>query len=160
MTCRQLNEKNPARSGALRDGRPIFDDFAGRGLLTDPRKIARAAHRQPATFVAFDALATDRDHTNEPLTERKARLNELIEARPEIMPSMAVDGQGKALFETTRAREMEGIVAKRKDSRYQLDTRSDNWLKMKNWKQTDAVILGYRIEPQVELLVGVYGAAG
>lgn len=144
----------------LRDGRPIFDDFAGRGLLTDPRKIAAAAQRHPATFVAFDVLGTDRDHTSEPLTDRKARLQELIDPRAEIMPSLAVEGQGKVLFETTRAREMEGIVAKRKDSRYQLDTRSDNWLKIKHWKQTDAVILGYRTEPQVEMLVGVYDAAG
>lgn len=144
----------------LRDGRPIFDDFAGRGLLTDPRKIVTAAQRNPATFVAFDVLATDRDHTAEPLTDRKARLNEMIDPCAEIMPSLAVEGQGKALFETTRTREMEGIVAKRKDSRYQLDTRSDNWLKIKHWKQHDAVILGYRTEPQVELLVGVYGATG
>lgn len=128
--------------------------------MTDPSKIASAAQRHSATFVAFDVLATYRDHTGEPLTDRKARLNELIDPGAEIMQSLAVVGQGKALFKTTRAREMEGIVAKRKNSRYQIDTRSDNWLKIKHWKQTDAVILGYRTEPQVELLVGMYGAGG
>lgn len=59
----------------IRDGRSVFDDFQHRGRLTDPHRIAKAASEYPATFVAFDVLFTGHDHTAEPLTERKQRMD-------------------------------------------------------------------------------------
>lgn len=139
----------------MRGGRPVFDDFALRGRLTDPRKIARAAGTHPATFVAFDLITTDRDHIDEPLTDRKARLQELLEPGAVLTPTMYVDGQGKSLSRLTVQQELEGIVAKRKLSKYSLDVRSQDWIKVKNFKQADVVILGYRREPQFALVVGL-----
>ncbi|MFD0698254.1 RNA ligase family protein [Paenibacillus sp. GCM10027628] len=131
----------------LRDGRPVFDDFAYRGRISQSARIRSAVSSHPATFVVFDVLYTDRAHLNEPLLERKKRLNEIVDSTPVIMPTMFVEGQGKALFELTEERDMEGIVAKRKDSKYLLDTRSPDWLKIKHFKTIDVVILGYRTNP-------------
>lgn len=140
----------------LRDGRPVFDDFAYRGRLTDPMKIERAARSHPATFVTWDVLHSDgKDHIHRPLTERKERLQELIQPSGVLIPTMYVEGTGKALHQITIDRDLEGIVAKRKDSTYQIDTRSSDWIKIKNWKMIDTVILGYRTEPQFALVVGL-----
>ena len=140
----------------LRDGRPVFDDFAYRGRLADQMKIERAAQRHPATFVTWDVLHINgTDLIHRPLTERKERLQELIRPSGVLMPTMFVEGKGRALHQLTIDKDLEGIVAKRKDSTYQLDTRSADWIKIKNWKTIDTVILGYRTEPQFALVVGL-----
>lgn len=145
-----------AEGVCIRDGRPIFDDFAHRGRQTNEAKIKAAARSHPATFAVFDVLQIGgRDLTGAKLTERKEQLQELIVPGPEITTTMFVDGAGKALFDVTCQQDMEGIVAKRKDSKYQLDTRSADWLKIKHWKWIDCVVLGYRLEPQFGLVLGL-----
>ena len=140
----------------LRDGRPVFDDFTYRGRLRDRRKITSAVETHPATFVVFDVLYTDRDHTQEPLIERKARLADIITPSKIITPTLYMDGIGVRLKKMTEERNWEGIVAKRKDSIYRPDTRSYDWVKIKNWKEIDTVILGYRTKPQFGLIVGLH----
>ena len=38
---------------------------------------------------------------------------------------------------------MEGIVAKKINSKYQINTRSEDWLKIKNYQKGEFVVLGY-----------------
>lgn len=141
----------------LRDGRPVFDDFADRGRLTDAGKIAAAARAHPATFVVFDVLRTgDREHIGETLLERKARLQDLVETNGALITTLFVEGKGQELFAMTEARGLEGIVAKRKASRYQVGVRSADWQKVKHGREIDTVILGYRTEPQFGLVVGLH----
>ncbi|SDO28978.1 bifunctional non-homologous end joining protein LigD [Paenibacillus sp. yr247] len=131
----------------LRAGRPVFDDFSYRGRISHSARISSAVHTHPATFVLFDVLYTDKDHLKEPLMDRKKRLGEIVDSTSIIMPTMFVEGQGKAMFDLTKERDMEGIVAKRKDSKYFLNTTSKDWLKIKHFKSIDVVILGYRTNP-------------
>ncbi len=131
----------------LRGGRPVFDDFSYRGRINTFAKIQSARLTHPATFVVFDVLYTDREHLNEPLVQRKQRISDCIEGTSCITPTLYLDGQGKALFELTKERDMEGIVAKRKLSRYYVDTKSPDWLKIKHFKTIDVMILGYRTTP-------------
>jgi bifunctional non-homologous end joining protein LigD len=131
----------------LRNGKPSFDDFTYRGRLSNSIKINNALNTHPATFVVFDVLYTDREHLNEPLMQRKQRLSEIVAVTPFLTPTMYLEEQGKALFDLTKEQDMEGIVAKRKDSKYLLDTKSPNWLKIKHFKSIDVVILGYRTNP-------------
>ncbi|MNI07358.1 putative DNA ligase-like protein [compost metagenome] len=131
----------------LRGGRPVFDDFTYRGRINKSARISQAIHTHPATFVVFDVIYTVREHIDEPLLQRKQRLAEIISPTTVIMPSMYVHTQGKALFDITKQQGMEGIVAKRKDSRYMLDRKSPDWLKIKHFKTIDVIILGYRTNP-------------
>lgn len=71
----------------VRDGRSVFDDFAYRGRLTSPRKISSAVQSNPVTFVAFDVLMTDRDHTTQPLMVRKHRLAEIVQPSDVLTPT-------------------------------------------------------------------------
>ncbi|TVY08348.1 ATP-dependent DNA ligase [Paenibacillus cremeus] len=131
----------------LRCGRPVFDDFSYRGRLSNSARIEQAANTHPATFVAFDVLYTDKEHIKEPLMQRKERLNDIVVDTPALTKTMYVDGQGKTLFALTKERDMEGIVAKRKDSKYYFDKKSPDWLKIKHFKTIDVIVLGYRTEP-------------
>ena len=135
----------------LRDGRPMFDDFSYRSRLTDQMKIDPAVRTHPVTFVTWNVLDSNRaDHINRPLTERKIRLQKLIK------PFSVLIYDVRRRAEEGATRDLEVIVAKRKDSTYQLNTRSVDWVKVKNWKTIDMVILGYRLEPQFALVVGLY----
>lgn len=138
----------------LRKGKPVFDDFTYRLRISHSIKIKHAVRTHPATFVAFDILYTDGPLLEEPLIQRKVRLGESIVSSSIIMPTMHIEGQGKALFELTREREMEGIVAKRKLSPYKLGVVSDDWLKVKHANIIDVIVLGYRTDP-FELIIGL-----
>jgi bifunctional non-homologous end joining protein LigD len=131
----------------LRDGRPVFDDFSYRGRISNSSRIRNAVNTHPATFVVFDVLYTDREHLKESLMIRKQRLHEIVSVTPIISPTMYIEAQGQALFNLTRERDMEGIVAKCKESKYYLDTKNPDWLKIKHFKAIDVIILGYRTNP-------------
>jgi len=140
----------------FRDGRSVFDDFSYRGRLRNAVKIRSAVRIHPATFVVFDVLETSKNHMQEPLMDRKSRLEELVNPSPGIIPTIFVEGAGVQLKKFTEERRWEGCVAKRANSTYRPNTRSPDWLKIKNWKTIDAVILGYRREPQFGLVIGLH----
>lgn len=143
------------------DGRPSFDDISYRGRIGKPDRIAAAVRSHPATLIPFDLLLSDKDHTSEPLIDRKSRLQELIKPTSSVMPTLFLDGKGKALSELTRKRNLEGIMAKHKESIYrysvssQKNTRSSDWIKIKNFQIADTIILGYQINP-FAIIVGMH----
>jgi bifunctional non-homologous end joining protein LigD len=85
---------------------------------------------------AFDLIElAGRDHRRDALADRKVYLGRLIaNAGPGVRPIEWVDGgecEGAASFEQACSRGLEGIVSKRKDSRY-IAGRSPYWLKTEN----------------------------
>jgi bifunctional non-homologous end joining protein LigD len=72
-----------------------------------------------------------------------------------------VEGQGKALFEVTKEKGMEGIIAKRKNSTYSPGRRTSDWLKIKARLQQEFVVGGFT-EPKGSrkhlgaVLIGAY----
>ncbi|UKS31188.1 DNA ligase [Paenibacillus sp. HWE-109] len=138
----------------LRSGRPVFDDFTYRGRIQLAAAIKLARQSHPVTFVAFDVLLTKSEHMNEPLAERKKRLTDIIEPSPLLMTTIYTVGEGKALYTLMEERNMEGILAKRKDSKYLLNTVNKDWLKIKHIKSMDVLILGYRTKP-FSLVIGL-----
>ncbi|MBO7747160.1 DNA ligase [Paenibacillus sp. MWE-103] len=140
----------------LRGERTVFDDFAYRGRLADPKRIAAAAQTHPATFVAFDVLRTAEPHLREPLAARKARLAELVAPNAALALSMHVEGRGRALQAWTVERNLEGTVAKRLDGAYRPGVVAKDWIKVKNVQTIDAIVLGYRTKPRFALVLGLH----
>ncbi len=105
----------------------------------------RAAHPGYAiVFYAFDLLVRDgEDLTRVPLTERKARLAEVVDGSG-ILLSHALPGSAAEVIDAVRGLGLEGVIAKRKDSAYQPDLRTDAWVKLKLDKQQEFVVGGYR----------------
>jgi bifunctional non-homologous end joining protein LigD len=116
-------------------------------------------------YMAFDILYCDGvDLTSEPLTERRRKLVEIVMPSGAVRFSDHVDGNGEELFEKARTLGLEGIMAKRADSAY-VQTRSDNWVKIKMHRTQDVVIGGYTESeaagrPFAALLMGEYDLKG
>jgi bifunctional non-homologous end joining protein LigD len=154
------------------EGFPAFD------LLRPRLHAAALARTLPATLLdvtpkrvagqlsyqAFDLLHLDgRSLLEMPLWQRKNRLHDVIDPRPEFAAVDFVDDEGVAFFEAVLERRLEGIVAKQKMSTYTPGRRSKSWLEVRALQSGDFVVGGYTFggarrkgEPFSQLLLGAY----
>jgi bifunctional non-homologous end joining protein LigD len=125
------------------EGRSSFELLQRRFTQTDPEAIARVRVEIPVVLYAFDLLsALGRDLRAVPLGVRKAILARFAPRLGFVRFADHVEGDGEALFEAARAHDLEGIVAKRADSRYETGRRSRSWLKIKVPRSATLVIVG------------------
>lgn len=129
----------------IKDGKPDFFEIQKRSLMSNPVKIEMAAKKYPACFTAFDILYyEDRQVTDLPLTERKDLLQKSVKSEnSKFAVSRYIEKNGMAFYELAKQNDLEGIVAKRKDSRYYFDRRTKEWIKIKYLLDDDFVVLGY-----------------
>ena len=144
----------------ISEGRPDFFAIQRRSMMTNPLKIQLAAQQQPACFVAFDLLYLD-DHltTNLPLMERKALLqNVVIQDNARFAVSRFIEHGGVAFYKLAKAQKLEGIVAKRRESRYFFDKRTRDWIKIKYLQDEDFVVCGYiqKEKHMISIVLGQY----
>jgi bifunctional non-homologous end joining protein LigD len=128
-------------------GRPSFQRLQARMHLTSPRDVEGARATVPVTGVFFDCLALDgRDLRGLPLLARKEVLALLLPARGVIRYGDHVLEHGEAFFDAASEQRLEGILAKRVDSRY-VGGRTRDWIKLKCQLRQEFVIGGYT-DPQ------------
>jgi bifunctional non-homologous end joining protein LigD len=126
------------------DGRPSFGLLQHRMHVTDPRDVRRRMDLYPVAFMAFDVLwLDDRSTMGLPYAERRVLLDGLGIDHPCWSTPRHHLGDGAALLAATRARGMEGIVAKRLDSSYEPGRRSRAWIKVKSKPRQDVVVGGW-----------------
>jgi bifunctional non-homologous end joining protein LigD len=122
---------------------------------------ANLAAQIPVTYFVFDLLYCDGyDFRESPLLERKQLLQRLLRTSDRFRYSDHQREHGNELFELAKEQGLEGIVAKRADSRY-VSERSANWVKLKTTKTVDAVVGGWTARrspdaPFGSLLLGLY----
>lgn len=116
-------------------------------------------------YYAFDLLYLDSvDLRRVALEERKRLLQEIIKKSDVIHFSDDYPEKGLELLEAARQRELEGIVAKKRNSIYE-EKRSRDWLKIKITQRQECVIGGYT-PPEGSreyfgaLVLGLYDARG
>jgi bifunctional non-homologous end joining protein LigD len=143
--------------------RPSFQRLQLRMGLTDALSVQRRAPHTPVTFIAFDLLELDGRSTLELAYEERRRLLAGLELDgPSWQTPRHHVGEGEALLEAARARGLEGVVAKRLDSPYRPGRRSDDWIKVRNWRRQEFVVgawmpgEGGRSGRVGSLLVGYY----
>jgi bifunctional non-homologous end joining protein LigD len=130
----------------LERGLPSFDLLQNRFGVVDPIQIRILAGKIPTTYIAFDLLHLNgKDLVDRPLSVRRERLAGIIMDSPHILLSQYVAGKGKAYFRNAIKLGFEGAMAKRSESIYQIGTRSEDWLKLKQIKTIDCVIAGYTV---------------
>ncbi|MCU1693931.1 MAG: hypothetical protein JWM64_3022 [Frankiales bacterium] len=123
-------------------GRSDFGLLQGRMHVRSPRPdLLRAV---PVQVVLFDVLADPAPLLEEPYRVRRARLEELALTGPSWQTSPSFPRDGSAVFATTRAQGLEGVVAKKQDSRYEPGRRSDCWVKTKHLQRQSAVVVGWK----------------
>jgi bifunctional non-homologous end joining protein LigD len=143
----------------IKDGKPDFYEIQRRTLLSNSFKIQLTSSKLPASFIAFDILYCDDDDVRDlPLMQRKKLLKKIINENDRIAISRYIEERGVEFYELAKKNELEGIVAKRKDSKYYLDKRTKDWIKIKYLKDDDFVVCGYIFKENnvVSIVLGQY----
>jgi ATP-dependent DNA ligase len=84
-------------------------------------------------------------------------LSSVVVESPRIAVSRYIEEYGIELYNMTVQNHLEGVVGKRKDSRYQFDKRSKDWVKFKRLADEELIIVGFiRKRPMNVLLLGKY----
>lgn len=128
----------------MSEGKPDFFKIQRRSLLSNQIKIDLLKNIDRVTFIAFDILyLNNKLLTNLPLLERKKILKENVKENELLVISRYIEEKGKSLFAFAIENELEGVVAKKKESKYYPGKRSRVWLKCKVYKEDDLIICGY-----------------
>ena len=119
----------------------------------------------PILYYLFDLLEVDGEPIIDlPLSERRGRLEKLLDKRNRTVKFSESFDDGQALMRAAKEQRLEGVVAKRLDSRYLPGKRSRDWLKFKSHGEQEFVIAGYtrgkgrRATGFGSLVLAVYGA--
>ena len=130
-----------------KEGYPEFGSHKERMSVNSDREISRLSKTIPATYYLFDILYYDgQDLRNKNYIDRREILNEVISQsnnKKRVRISDYIEQQGVTVFENIKKMNLEGIIAKQKNSKYNQGTRSKDWLKIKNTKTQDCIVIGY-----------------
>jgi bifunctional non-homologous end joining protein LigD len=95
-------------------------------------------------YYVFDCLKfKGKSITHLPLIERKQIVQNLLPKSDVIKYCDHVEDEGKMLFKEMQKMNLEGMIAKKKKSTYQIGKRTSDWLKIKNVKTQEAIIVGF-----------------
>jgi bifunctional non-homologous end joining protein LigD len=95
-------------------------------------------------FVAFDLLEVEGEPLiDRPLPERQKRLAALLDRRSRTVQVSETFDDGEALYRAALEQHFEGIMAKKRESRYFPGRRTREWLKIKTHGKQEFVIAGY-----------------
>jgi bifunctional non-homologous end joining protein LigD len=126
------------------DGRDSFEALQQRMNLQNEREIKRVSKLIPVSFVVFDLLWLDgRETTGLALEERRELLELIVEEDQRLQLMSYEEGEGTTFVDAARSLGLEGVVAKKKGSKYASGKRSPDWRKIKLISTQDCVILGW-----------------
>jgi bifunctional non-homologous end joining protein LigD len=148
-------------------GRPSFQLLQNRMGLTKAREVEAARGATPVRLLLFDVLEADgHELTRHGYTARREALTTVVDPGGAIEVPDAVDGDFAAALAESERRGLEGVVAKKRSSRYAEGRRSEAWLKVKHHATQEVVVGGWkpgagrRAGGIGSLLLGVPGPEG
>jgi bifunctional non-homologous end joining protein LigD len=136
------NALEKLRQDAVIDGELVALDAHGVSrfqLLQNALRTSANLH-----YCVFDIMFLGgEDLRGLPLVERKERLRSILPKNALLTYSEHWPDLGKRLFKEAQRLGLEGIMAKRAQSRYLSGARSKDWLKIKTGKRQEVVIVGF-----------------
>jgi bifunctional non-homologous end joining protein LigD len=109
--------------------------------------FGRMRDKRRASLVVFDLLELgDVDLRGFPLEKRREALEMLVTANSDV-PRLAISpafDDGEALLRHVAKEGLEGVIAKKRSSRYVEDSRSGEWLKIKVTKEQEFIVIGWQ----------------
>ncbi len=124
-------------------GRPVFQFLQQRFRLRSGMDIEKSAIERPATLFAFDLLGFEgHDLRGMPLVERKKLLEKLLPRTGPVRYADHVPERGVEMYEKVRDMRLEGILAKKANSKY-VGRRTAQWLKIVVDRTGDFVVVGF-----------------
>jgi bifunctional non-homologous end joining protein LigD len=98
----------------------------------------------PIQYYIFDLLKLNgHDTTGLSLIERKELLQKIIPQNEVIKYSDHILEKGNPFFKVSKEKDLEGIIAKKINSKYYPGKRTSDWLKIKHHKTQEAIVAGY-----------------
>ena len=98
----------------------------------------------PLVYYVFDLLELEGEPLVDlPLVERRKRLERLLDKRNRTVRLSETFDDGNALLEVAKQQRLEGIMAKRLDSKYAVGRRTRDWLKVKTHGEQEFIIAGF-----------------
>jgi bifunctional non-homologous end joining protein LigD len=130
----------------LSNGIPSFAALAERMHVRDARRASGLAAKAPATLIAFDALRMyGVDLTTRTWQERREAL-ERLGPSGDAWQLSPVYADRDSLVAATVEQGLEGVVAKRRASKYHPGVRSPDWVKLAHKHVQTCVVGGWRPE--------------
>lgn len=136
------NELNKVKGTAVLDGEIVVYDEDNKPSFQLIQNY-NSKQKHPIQFQVFDCLSYNgKDLRKRPLIERKELLRQILPDSPIIRYCDHIEAEGKLLFDQVVKMDLEGIIAKKANSLYS-NERSNDWLKIKNHKFDDFLIIGF-----------------
>ncbi len=143
----------------LKDGKPSFPSVMKRDQTSNAKTISYLCGLLPINYMVFDILFLNKSSlTAAPYLERAALLADTVDFSSPPLHLVENFSQGKNLFEAVRNKDLEGIVAKKKNSLYIAGKQHRDWFKIKYRRSINCVIGGYTLRSSRvnSLLLGIY----
>jgi bifunctional non-homologous end joining protein LigD len=144
-------------------GIPSFQAHQRRMNVESLKDIRMLSAEVPCTFYAFDVLYYEyKDLKKLSYLDRRSILSQIVGPNDRIKISDYIEEKGIDILKHSKELGLEGIMAKHTSSVYREGVRSRDWLKIKNIKTQDCVVIGYtkgignRINLFGSLLLAVY----
>jgi bifunctional non-homologous end joining protein LigD len=150
------------------NGWPSFEVLQQRMNISSPAQIRQVAAEVAVSYLAFDLLSADGQQLlDRPYRIRRQQLDDLaLEGANWQTPAAFIGVSGTDIRAVSRQHSLEGIMAKRLESRYEPGKRSASWRKIKNVFRQEVVVGGWkpgegmRASLLGSLIVGVYDEQG
>jgi len=132
---------------AVLDGEIVALDEHGYADFQQLQNVLKNKASAHLVYYVFDILWYDgKDLTRLPLLERKEILKNIFPAKNDrIRYSDHIAEKGIDFLASAVRHGLEGVMAKKIDSTYEVGGRSGNWLKMKNNHRMEAIIAGFTL---------------
>jgi len=128
---------------AIIDGEIVVFDESGKPSFQKLQNY-RSRDKHLIQYYVFDIIQLDgKSLVNLSLIERKEVLRKLLPESNVIRYCDHVEDEGKMLFKEMQKMGLEGMIAKRKKSKYLIGKRTTDWLKIKNVQSQEAIIIGF-----------------
>ncbi len=148
-------------------GRPSFQLLQNRMGLTKSREVEAARRETPVRLLLFDVLEADgHELTRLGCDARRQALETVVEPGGAIDVPPAYQGDLARAMADSAEQGLEGVVAKKRTSKYAEGRRSEAWLKLKHHATQEVVVGGWkpgsgrRAGGVGSLLLGVPGPDG
>jgi bifunctional non-homologous end joining protein LigD len=134
------------------DGEPSFSLLQDRtgvragaqGVVAPNRRMPVPPGEIPIVYYVFDLLYLDGQLLIDvPLEERKRLLRMVLREHSIVKYASHIPEEGEAMYRAAKQRNLEGLVAKERRSRYEPGRRSRSWLKLKIRREQELVVAGY-----------------
>lgn len=132
----------PVKNGWF-DGEVVVQKPDGSTSFQALQNVLNEGEEGGLSYFLFDVpFCNGRDLRDTPLVERKKLLEKLVPREGAIRYSDHVEGNGETVFDHACSHELEGILSKRRDSKYH-GARTRDWVKVKCGRRQEFVVGGY-----------------